>query len=48
MKQFALHPAPTANAADPGNRFDTDETTDALMEHNVALRAACEDDDDGR
>lgn len=36
-----VRPAPGAGADDPGNRFDTDETTDALLAHNARLRAAC-------
>lgn len=36
-----VRPAPGAGADDPGNRFDTDETTDTLLAHNARLRAAC-------
>jgi len=29
---------------DTGNTFDTDETTDAILEHNARYRAACPKD----
>jgi len=40
-RKIPLRPAPEAGAADPGNRFDSDETTDALAEHNARFDAAC-------
>lgn len=33
--------APGAGVDDPGNHYDTDETTDALLEHNARYHAAC-------
>lgn len=40
-RALPLRPAPGAEVDDQGNRFDTDATTEALMEHNARLRAAC-------
>ena len=33
--------APEAGAADPDNRYDTEETVRELQEHNARYRAAC-------
>lgn len=33
--------APVADADDAGNKWDTDDTVQALMAHNARLRAAC-------
>lgn len=38
--RFSL--APGANADDPGNQFDTDETANALIEHNAVHRRLCQ------
>lgn len=37
------NPAPEAGIADPGNRYDSDETVTELQEHNARYRAACPD-----
>lgn len=37
--------APGPDANDPHNLFDTDATTERVMEHNARLRAACPDQD---
>jgi hypothetical protein len=42
---ISARPAPSAALDDVGNRFDTDETTDALLAHNAAYRAACPSSD---
>ena len=41
MRPIPLRPAPGPDAADPFNTFDTDATTDAVMESNAIWRAAC-------
>ena len=41
MRPIPLRPAPSADAADPFNTFDTDATTEAVMESNAAWHAAC-------
>lgn len=33
--------APTPDADDPGNKFDTDATVKDLIEHNAVLRRLC-------
>ncbi len=40
-RALPVRAAPAAGMDDPGNRFDTDDTTEALLEHNARLRAAC-------
>lgn len=41
MRPIPLRPAPAVDAADPFNTFDTDATTEAVMESNARWRAAC-------
>lgn len=41
LKPRPVRPAPGAGVDDPGNRFDTDATTDERLEDNARLRAAC-------
>lgn len=37
--KFAV--APSSGGDDPGNQYDTDETTADLIEHNAVLRRLC-------
>lgn len=36
-----FEPAPTSGMDDPGNQHDTDETVNALLEHNAVHRRLC-------
>ena len=42
-RKIPVRPAPDAGIDDPGNQFDTDATSDALLEHNARYDAACPD-----
>jgi hypothetical protein len=40
-KRISAEPAPTKGADDPGNRFDSDETFDQVLEHNEIYDRLC-------
>lgn len=40
-QRISAEPAPAAGADDPGNRFDTDETFNQVLEHNAVVDRLC-------
>ena len=40
-REIKVSVAPGAGVDDPGNQFDTDQTTAALLEHNAVRRRLC-------
>lgn len=38
---LTVEPAPAPGVDDPGNRFDTDETANAVLEQNAVTRSLC-------
>ena len=40
-QRISAEPAPSAQADDPGNRFDTDETFFQVLEHNAVIDRLC-------
>ena len=40
-KAISFDPAPAAGVDDAGNKFDTDQTVDEILEHNARLNAVC-------
>lgn len=40
-RRISIDPAPAASAEDPGNRFDTDQTVNEVLEHNAVYDRLC-------
>lgn len=40
-RPITIDPAPAPGADDPGNRFDSDETVNQVLEHNAVHRRLC-------
>jgi hypothetical protein len=47
-QRISAEPAPIAGADDPGNRFDTDETFNQVLEHNAVVDRLCPQPQDHR
>lgn len=41
FKRLSAEPAPTPGRDDPGNRFDTDQTFEEVLEHNAVFDRLC-------
>lgn len=42
-KPIMFDPAPSSNASDPNNEFDTEDTVAELLAHNARYRRICPD-----